>query len=165
MAEKRDTVIGFKATDENGACNPVLWIRQKYEVGGIYKLPEAGTEYDPVHRGPHLCRRGFHFCERLYEVFAYYPVSAFTRVFEVEALGVVVKQGRFPETRSHGKCVTDVLRIRRELPHNEILDRIRRESRRVVYPMWQRDFAETVLEGLVSAYELIPEDSVACQTR
>lgn len=143
---KSRTIKGYKATDENGVCQPSQYNCQYYEVGKVYEL-----EY-PEHLM--LCYRGFHFCERLYEVFCYYPRDRFTRVFEVEALGTVSRPcygGKYNDT-SAGKCVTDKIRIVRELSRREILDQLERESMDKRYPEWPRWEAARVLEDLNTAY-------------
>ena len=63
-------VNGYKATDINGCCMNNF----KYEVGKTYSMNEEDIE---------LCKKGFHFCKNLKDVFIYYPIA---RVFKVEGL-------------------------------------------------------------------------------
>ena len=85
------TVKGYKAMAPDMTCRGF-----QYEVGKTYELD-----------GPlKMCVRGFHFCERMPDVFGYYDVRDCI-VFEVEALGMVVTDG--------DKSVTDRIRIVRRL--------------------------------------------------
>ncbi len=65
------TVKGFKATDKNGKCRD-----HQFVVGETYEL--EGTAK--------LCKNGFHFCEKLFDVYNYYEKSVDTRLFEIEAV-------------------------------------------------------------------------------
>jgi len=88
---------GYKVFDKNWRC-----LNFQYEVGKTY-----------VHKGTLLlCRSGFHFCIKLVDCFRYKEFSPDRKVAEVEALGEVVEE--------EGKCVTDKLRIVREIPWEEV---------------------------------------------
>lgn len=140
-------VMGFKATDSNGVCKPSLFARQEYRVGETYSLPGGCA--------PRMCEKGFHFCDQLYEVFTYYPVSVYTRVFVVEALGIVLKQRRELANNWSSKCVTDKIRIVRELSRREILDRLEHESVNKRYTERKRRRAAAILDELKFANTLI----------
>jgi hypothetical protein len=87
---------GFKGTNFDMTCRGF-----QYEVGQTY-IEEDGIK---------LCGKGFHFCERLEDVFLYYPRDE-SRYFEVEAGGRIEK--------GHDKCVSSQLTIVRELTEVEI---------------------------------------------
>ena len=74
MAKKKK-IRGFKAFNADLTCRGM-----QYEVGKTYEL---GCE-------PIICERGFHFCQNLSDVYNYYPMTEYTRICEVEALGTVV---------------------------------------------------------------------------
>ncbi len=97
-----DIIKGYKAfhtSDDGGLqCRNMT-----YEVGKSYVL----------NGNPELCERGFHFCRRLVDCFAWYESSS--RICEVEASGVVIDG-------SDGKSVTDHIRIVRELDRHEVID-------------------------------------------
>lgn len=89
-----------------------------YKVGREEVLPDTCK--------PVMCRCGFHFCRRLFEVFGWYPISLDTRVCEVEATGKVVVRKRGSLTE--GKCVTDRLKVVRMLSCDEILEQLEKEA-------------------------------------
>jgi len=84
-------MIGYKATI-NGRCKDQL-----YEVGQIYVLDDELI----------MCKKGFHFCEDLFDVFDYYPPNKNTKVFKVEALGNTIT--------NDDKSVTDKIKILEEV--------------------------------------------------
>jgi len=84
-------MIGYKATT-NGKCK-----RKTYKVGETYTLKGEMK----------MCKKGFHFCQDLYDVFNYYLPSKDTKVFKVEALGNI-------ETIAD-KTVTDNIKILEEV--------------------------------------------------
>ncbi|MCK9272949.1 hypothetical protein M0P65_05370 [Candidatus Gracilibacteria bacterium] len=84
-------MIGYKATT-NSKCKDLL-----YEVGQTYTLNGKMK----------ICKRGFHFCQDLYDVFYYYPENKNIKVFKVEALGKI-------ET-VYDKSVTDKIMILEEV--------------------------------------------------
>ena len=97
-----DVIRGYKAfdtTDDGGLrCRDMA-----YAVGGSYALDGK----------PELCERGYHFCRRLVDCFAFYDIDS--RICEVEASGVVIDG-------DDGKSVTDHIHIVRELDRHEALD-------------------------------------------
>lgn len=90
-------VKGYKGMNADMTCRGM-----KYEVGKTYYA------YDAVE----VCSNGLHFCERLADVFDYYPRNETNRFFEVEAEGVVETDGK--------KSATNKLVITRELEAIEI---------------------------------------------
>ena len=93
---------GYKAFDTAGDGG-LMCRTMRYEVGGEYELD--GT--------PVLCKRGYHFCQRIADCFNFYGRGA--RICEVEAWGTVI-------AGDDGKSVTDHIRIVRELDRHEVLD-------------------------------------------
>tara|TARA_R110000824_G_scaffold8450_4_gene38495 strand:+ start:1747 stop:2208 length:462 start_codon:yes stop_codon:yes gene_type:complete len=75
---------GYKAT-YGGYCRDHL-----YEVGETYEI------WDDLKKNklaqPQACKLGFHFCEKLEQVFRYYSPTLDIKVFKVEALGEVIKK-------------------------------------------------------------------------
>ena len=88
--------IGYKAS-RNGICRGF-----KYEVGKTYQTSSNVK----------LCYCGFHYCEKLDNVFHYYPYKKNkTLIFEIEDLGTGETDGI--------KSVTNKIRIVREIPVSE----------------------------------------------
>ena len=63
-----------------------------------------------------LCKRGFHFCEKLSECFSYYSFNPENKVAEVIAIGKVV--------RGDNKCCTNKIKIGKELTWTEVLEMV-----------------------------------------
>jgi hypothetical protein len=87
---------GFKGTTFDMTCQGF-----QYKVGQTY-IEDGDIK---------MCVKGFHFCERLENVFSYYPRGE-SRYFEVEANGRIEK--------GHYKCVCSKLTIVRELSDAEV---------------------------------------------
>ena len=92
------TIHGYKGFESNMTCRSF-----RYEVGKTY---EMNGKIEP-------CERGFHFCQKMADVFNYYDGES-CRYAEVEALGKVADDG--------SKSVTNKLRIVRELKWTEVLE-------------------------------------------
>ena len=76
----------------------------QYKVGEAYK-----------HEGEiKLCESGFHFCEKLEDCFNYADAVTWNKIVEVEALGEIIK--------SDDKCVTDKIKIIKEIKWSDIAD-------------------------------------------
>ena len=88
---------GYKAFNKDLQCRDYQFV-----VGSVF-TKEGKLE---------ICSNGFHFCEKLKDIFEYYPKTMDTRVCEVEALGEVITEG--------DKSVTSSIRITRELSREEI---------------------------------------------
>ena len=91
-------VHGYKGFTHDMTCRGF-----QYEIGQTY---EMDGEINP-------CKRGFHFCPKMADVFNYYDEKG-CRYAEVEAVGKVVEYG--------DKSVTNKIRIIRELKWAEVLE-------------------------------------------
>ena len=91
-------IKGYKGFDKDLKCRDF-----QYEVGKEYK-----------HDGEiELCSEGFHFCKRLMDIHGYYDLKdENTRVCEILASGNIIE--------GDDKCVTDTIKIVRELSKEEI---------------------------------------------
>ena len=89
---------GYKGFDKDLKCRDF-----QYEVGKEYK-----------HDGKiELCDSGFHFCKRVMDIHGYYDLQdEETRVCEILASGNIIE--------GNDKCVTDTIKIVRELSKDEI---------------------------------------------
>ena len=93
-------IKGYKGFDKNLKCRGF-----QYEVGKTYELDK--------NEKLEICECGFHFCKKLLWIHEFYElVDSDTRVCEVEALGEVQEK--------EIKCVTDKIKIIRELSKEEI---------------------------------------------
>lgn len=91
---------GFKGFEADFTCRG-----HQYKVGEEYKMS-----------GPiELCSYGYHFCKSMRDVFSYYS-GADKRYAEIEAVGNVIEDD--------DKCVTDHIRIIREIPRQEYLEMV-----------------------------------------
>jgi len=99
-------VKGYKMFNADWTCRGF-----KYEVGKTY-----------THKGEiSLCAEGFHFCKELTQCFKFYDCVTWNKIAEVEALGKVIEGDK--------KCVTNKIKIVREIPFDEIKE-IRKENNR-----------------------------------
>jgi hypothetical protein len=95
--------IGYKGFDKNLKCKGY-----QFKIGEIASKPEVDK--------PRPCTKdGFHYCNKLEDVFAYYSLNGSNRFCEIEVLGNFTDQG--------DKSITTSLRIIRELPIREIIDK------------------------------------------
>lgn len=92
------SIKGYKVFNADWTCRGF-----QYKVGETYKL-DGNLE---------ICKRGFHFCKKAYDCFYDDTFDNDNRVAEVEAIGVVITDGY--------KCVTDEIKIVREIEWNELL--------------------------------------------
>ena len=106
---------GYKAFYFDLSCRPLAAPPMLYESGKTYEIPG-----EPV-----PCKKGFHFCEELPHVYTWYCETFDIRVCEVEAMGTILMETDPP------KCVTNRIRIGRELTPKEILETIRKGGLRV----------------------------------
>ena len=87
---------GYKASND-GVCRNIT-----YEVGHTYRK----------HSKPIMCKFGYHYCENPDDVFEYYDYrKGVTKIFEIEDLGATC--------RGYDKCVTNKIKIVREIPFEE----------------------------------------------
>ena len=63
--EKWIWVEGYKGTDENMCCEPLLGTKFQYELNKTFACDGTIIE----------CNNGFHFCEDLQDVFGYYQLN------------------------------------------------------------------------------------------
>lgn len=107
-------IHGFKAFDPDWACRPRMDIVKQYTCPGVFETETT----------PSVCRHGMHFCRRLEDIFNYYDTLIPTvngdkeppKVAEVIAWGIVYEEGN--------KCSTNKLEIVKEIPWQEVLDRV-----------------------------------------
>jgi hypothetical protein len=91
---------GYKVFNPDWTCRGY-----QYKVGATH---ETTTKIE-------LCEKGFHFCEKLTDCFYYYSFDFRNKVAEVEALGEIIK------SKEDSKCVTNKLKVVREIPWLEVL--------------------------------------------
>ena len=104
------TIHGYKGFESNMTCRSF-----RYEVGKTY---EMNGKIEP-------CEHGFHFCQKMADVFNYYGQKG-CRYAEVEGLGEVINE--------RNKYVTNKLHVVRELTWAEILN--------IMYAQEGRDFKD-----------------------
>ena len=107
----------FKGFDKNLKCRDF-----QYEVGKTYTMDEE----------PKLCEKGFHFCQRLTDVFSYYPryYQYFNPGYKTNyryCLIEVFGDGKYDVDRRKG--VTNAIKIIRELTEEEINEIITKEEK------------------------------------
>jgi hypothetical protein len=90
---------GYKVFNGDWTC-----MNFQYEVGKTYELAE------PIE----VCRRGFHFCEKIIDCFDYYSFSPINKVAEVDVLGSIKTNGN--------KSCTNKIKIVREIAWGEVLN-------------------------------------------
>jgi hypothetical protein len=90
------SIKGYKGFDKNLQCRG-----KQYEVGETYEMSAL----------PSVCNRGFHFCEKIFDVHGYYKLGD-SRICEIEAFGEIDKEG--------DKSATNKIKIIRELSREEI---------------------------------------------
>ncbi len=123
-------MIAYKATTD-GRCRGIL-----FEVGKTY------TYFDDLI----MCLQGYHFCQKLNDVFSYYGSFPETKVMEIEVLGDVITRG--------DKSVTNRFKVLRflnseELPfifeYDERRNIIHFKDSRIAYEWW-REFNKDDLQ-------------------
>ena len=92
---------GYKVFNPDWTCKGF-----QFEVGKSYEMEE-----EPV-----VCKRGFHFCEKIVDCFEYYGFYSNNKVAEIEAFGEL----DFEE--SGNKHCTNKIKIIRELTWYEVLE-------------------------------------------
>ena len=96
----------------------------KYKVGEIYNL--TPTVSYPDNRVV-VCQHGFHYCNRLYGVYSYFPETSGTRVFVVEPGGTT--EYETDSTYRFRKYACSVIRLVRELSRQEIFETLEKERK------------------------------------
>lgn len=96
---------GYKVFNPDWTCRNF-----QYKVGETYKYEE---EID-------ICKAGFHFCKKLVDCFDYYAFDSKNKVAIIEATGEIIEK----RDCSNSKCVTNEIKIIKELSWNEVLDMV-----------------------------------------
>ena len=91
---------GYKVFNPDWTCKGM-----QYEVGKTYEMKEK----------PVICKKGFHFCEKIADCFWYYRFASDNKVAEIEAFGEL----DFKEKGN--KHCTNKIKIIRELNWHEVL--------------------------------------------
>lgn len=103
-------VTGYKGTDKDMKCRDY-----QYEMNKQHDMPEGS---DIV-----MCYSGFHFCDKLKDVYGYYSVQDGNRFFEVKALvRRWKKDGYYKVEQRSDKMVAKSIVFTRELTIEEIFD-------------------------------------------
>lgn len=92
----------YKAFNKDLTCRDF-----QYEIGKTYEMEEE----------PIICKRGFHACTDLDDVFKYYKFSKDIRICEVELLGDIDDM-----SQKDSKVATNKIKIVRELKINDLLE-------------------------------------------
>lgn len=89
---------GYKAFNKDLICRGM-----QYEIGQTYEMQQS----------PMCCKRGYHFCKNIADVYKYYSMSDDTRICEVVATGEIV-------TDDDIKYCTNKIKIVREIKNEKI---------------------------------------------
>lgn len=95
---------GYKVFNSDWTCRGF-----QYKVGETYKYEGEIS----------ICETGFHFCKKLVDCFNYYTFDPENKVAIIEATGEVIESNY-----SNNKCVTNEIKIIRELNWHEVLDMV-----------------------------------------
>lgn len=95
---------GYKVFNSDWTCRGF-----QYKVGETYKYEGKIS----------ICETGFHFCKKLIDCFNYYTFDPENKVAIIEATGEVIESNY-----SNSKCVTNEIKIIRELNWHEVLDMV-----------------------------------------
>lgn len=93
---------GYKVFNSDWTCQDF-----QYEVGETYEIDEK----------PIICKRGFHFCQKLKDCFYYYPFHKDVKIAEVEALGDIRRHSVGTTTK---RC-TNKIKIIREIRFEDLM--------------------------------------------
>lgn len=105
-------VTGYKGTEKDMKCRDY-----QYEMGKQHDMPE-GSKID-------ICRSGFHFCDKISNVFRYYSVERGNRFFEVRALvRRWNKNGHYTIEHENDKMAAKSIQFVRELTTEEIFEHL-----------------------------------------
>lgn len=97
---------GYKVFNPDWTCRGF-----QYKVGETYKYEEEIG----------ICKAGFHFCKQLLDCFNYYSFNPKNKVAIIEATGEVIEKS---DGLSSSKCVTNEIKIIKELNWHEVLDMV-----------------------------------------
>jgi hypothetical protein len=96
---------GYKVFNSDWTCRGF-----QYKVGETYR-----------HEGKiDICEAGFHFCKKLVDCFNYYTFDPENKVAIIEATGEIIEKSDC----SNNKCVTNEIKIIKELSWHEVLDMV-----------------------------------------
>lgn len=105
-------VTGYKGTEKDMKCRDY-----QYEMNKQHDMPE-GSEID-------ICCSGFHFCDKIRDVFRYYDVARGNRFFEVKALvRRWNKNGYYTIEHQRDKMAAKSIQFVRELTTEEIFEHL-----------------------------------------
>ena len=111
-AEEWVWVTGYKGTSKDMKCRGY-----QYEMNKQHDMPE-GSDID-------ICYSGFHFCDKIEDVFRYYRVENGNRFFEVKALvRRWNKNGTYTIEHRDDKMAAKSIQFVRELTTEEIFERL-----------------------------------------
>ena len=96
---------GYKVFNSDWICRGF-----QYKVGETYKYEGKIS----------ICEAGFHFCKKLVDCFNYYTFDPENKVAIIEATGEVIEKSDC----SNNKCVTNEIKIIKELSWHEVLDMV-----------------------------------------
>jgi hypothetical protein len=142
---------GYKVFNSDWTCQDF-----QYEVGKTYEMDEE----------PIICKRGFHFCQKLKDCFYFYPFNKdLIKIAEVEALGEmdedlcdvatkyctnkikIIREIRFED------LITETQLVNTKLSSHRRLNRDRLPSVRSNYPVIVN--GDIVLDGEITVLRLI----------
>ena len=92
---------GYKVFNPDWTCR-----NKQYEVGKSYEMEGKSV----------ICKRGFHFCEKIVDCFQYYTFNSANKVAEIEAYGELDFE------KDGNKHCTNKIKIIRELTWYEVLE-------------------------------------------
>lgn len=108
-------VTGYKGTDKDMKCRDY-----QYEMNKQHDMPE-GSDIS-------ICYSGFHFCDKIKDVFRYYDVARGNRFFEVKALvRRWNKNGQYTIEHNRDKMAAKSIQFVRELTTEEIFEHLNNE--------------------------------------
>lgn len=109
-------VTGYKGTDKNMKCRDY-----QYEMHKQHDMPEDESVK--------MCASGFHFCDKLIDVYRYYDRGNGNRFFEVKALvRIWKKDGYYKVEQRDDKMVAKSIIFTRELTIDEIFNSCNTDS-------------------------------------
>ena len=127
--------IAFKGFDKDLKCRG-----EQFVVGSTYSKPiKVGCR-------PRLCTdEGYHYCDKLTDVFSYYPDKDGNRFCEIEVLG--------PETCDTSKSISTTIKILRELSREEVRAlRYRPTAALQIVKKLQQTYPHFIVGGSVALY-------------
>ena len=128
----------------------------RYKIGETYNLtPTVSYPNNNVV----VCQHGFHYCNRLYGVYSYFPETSGTRVFVVEPGGAT--EYETDSVYRFRKYACSVIRLVRELSRQEIFEVLEKERKGLV-KKWPYDKIDVPVDGWLPVSRI--DDIIACLT-